>query len=255
MTRRLIGVLLAIVLAVVGTVAVLFYVRSARNQVAAGQQAVRVLVAAARIPAGTTGASIRGRKLVEEVVMPAASVPADTLSAVPGELDELVVMADVQPRQLLLKGMFGSASKISGGLQVPDKMLAVSVKLEVEEEVGGFIRPGVHIAVFGTFKLVDKKFKEEAGEDNKGTQLLLPRVEVLAVGKYGEDGVTSAQPADGKGGQATANVTLLVTVAVAQADAERLIHAVRIGELYAALLTDTSEVRPGGGVDNRSLLR
>jgi pilus assembly protein CpaB len=42
-------------------------------------------------------------------------------------------------------------------------------------------------------------------------------------------------------------------VAVNQADAERLIHSVRIAEIYAALLSDTSELRPGVGVDNRTL--
>jgi pilus assembly protein CpaB len=252
MNRRVIGILLAILLAVIGTGAVLFYVNLAQDRVAAGQEAVRVLVATDRIPAGTTGARIRDAELVEETVMPAASVPDDALSAVGTDLDELVVTSDVQPRQLLLRGQFGEPTQISGGLAIPEKMLAVSVKMEVEEEVGGFIRPGSQVAVFGTYKVLDKDFKKETGEDNRRTTLLLPRTEVLAVGAYGEDGVTSVEPAEeAREGQ----VTLIVTVSVNQTDAERLIHSTRIGELYAALLTDTSEVRPGPGVDNRNLLR
>jgi pilus assembly protein CpaB len=252
MNRRVIGILLALLLAVIGTGAVLFYVNMAQERVASGQRAVRVLVAAARIPAGTTGERIRKAKLVEEIVMPAGSVPDDALSTVTAELDDLVVTSDVQPRQLLLRGQFDAPTKISGGLSIPEKMLAVSVKMEVEEEVGGFIRPGSQIAVFGTYKVLDKAFKDETGEDNQRTQLLLPRTEVLAVGAYGDDGVTSAQPASG---QTDIQVTLIVTVSVNQNDAERLIHSARIGDLYAALLTDTSEVRPGNGVDNRTLLR
>jgi pilus assembly protein CpaB len=251
MNRRVMGILLALVLAVIGTGAVLLYVKLAQNRVSSGQQAVRVLVAADRIPAGTSGERIRLAELVEEIVMPAGSVPDDALSDLPAELDALVVTSDIQRRQLLLRGQFDAATKISGGLNVPEKMLGVSVKLEVEEEVGGFIRPGSQVAVFGTYELHDKKFKDETGENNKVTRLVLPRTEVLAVGAYGEDGVTSAQPTEeGQEG----NVTLIVTVSVNQADAERLIHSARIGELYAALLTDTSQVQPGPGVDNRSVL-
>jgi pilus assembly protein CpaB len=244
MTRRILGVLLAIVLAVMGTTAVLLYVNRAKNSVAAGQTAVKVLIATQRIPAGTSGESIKTKALVEEIVMPAATVPADTLTSIAAELDKLVLTHDVQPRQLLLKGMFGAATKLSGGVALPEKMLALSVKTAVEEEVGGFIRPGSQVAIFLTL-----------GNEEKGsiTKLLLPRVETLAVGAYGQDAVTSSQgDAESKN---KGTVTLLVTVAVSQADAEKLIHAIRIGKLYMALLTDSSEVRPGAGVDTPALLR
>jgi len=251
MNRRVIGIVLALLLAVIGTGAVLLYVNLAENRIADGQHAVKVLVASDRIPAGTTGERIRAAELVEEVVMPAGSVPDDVLSSINAELDDLVVTAELQPRQLLLRGQFDVQTKISGGLAVPDKMVAVSVKLEVEEEVGGFIRPGSKIAVFGTYEVFDKQFKDVTGDDNKRTMLLLPRTEVLAVGAYGQDGVTAGQA---EPDEETGQVTLIVTVSVNQADAERLIHTTRIGDLYAALLTETSEVRPGHGVDNRTLL-
>jgi len=245
MTRRIIGVLLAIVLAVIGTAAVLFYVNRAENSVADGQTAVTVLIATKRIPAGTSGESIKSKGFVEEIVMPAATVPADSLTSVLTELDKMVLTHDVQPRQLLLKGMFGSATKLSGGVALPEKMLAISIKTAVEEEVGGFVRPGSQVAIFVTL--------EPVNGENKITKLLLPRVETLAVGAYGQDGATSSQGDDETRTKGT--VTLLVTVAVSQADAEKLIHSIRVGELYLALLTDTSEVRPGAGVDLPTLLR
>ena len=55
MTRRILGVLLAIILAVIGTGAVLLYVYTAKNSVADGQKAVKVLVATRRIPAPPRG--------------------------------------------------------------------------------------------------------------------------------------------------------------------------------------------------------
>jgi pilus assembly protein CpaB len=244
MTRRIIGVLLALILAVIGTGAVLFYVNDTKNSVADGQAAVTVLVAKQRIPAGTSGESIKTKGYAEELVVPAATAPADSLTVVAGELDKLVLTHDVQPRQLLLKGMFGAATKLSGGVALPEKMLAVSIKTAVEEEVGGFVRPGSQVAIFVT---LEPDGKEQV------TKLLLPRVETLAVGAYGQDAATSTQNDDES--LANGTVTLLVTVAVNQSDAERLIHAIRVGQLYLALLTDTSEVRPGAGVDLPTLLR
>lgn len=249
MTRRILGVLLAIVLAVLGTAAVLVYVKAAQARVADGQRAVNVLIAKQRIPAGTSGETIRTRGLVEEVVMPALTVPVDTLSAVPEELDRLVVTSDVQPRQLLLRAMFGAATKLSGGLNVPEKMLAVSINIEIDGQVGGYVRPGSQITIFDTYDSADK-------QQGKVTRVLLPRVEVLAIGQYGAGGVTSTQQQNGAGTAAETGRQsggLVVTVAVNQADAERLIHADRTGALYFALLTDSSEVKPGPGIDNRTL--
>jgi pilus assembly protein CpaB len=265
MTRRVIGVLLAIVLAVVGTVAVFFYVATTEKRVTADLQPVRVLVAKERIPAGTSGARIRDKELFEEVVMPKSSVPDDVLQAIPVEFDKLVITSDVQPRQLILRGLFGQATKLSGGISVTEKLLAVSAKFKAEEEVGGFVRPGSTVAVFATCEIFDADYKKKYGENNWNTRLLLPRVEVLAVGAYGNGGQTSAQSADERAkAEDSGKVTLLVTVAVSQADAERLVHTIRVcdgeetfgrGGLYLPLLTDSSEIKPGPGVDNISALR
>lgn len=248
MTRRLIGVLLAVILAVLGTSAVFAYVSSAQNRVAAGQEAVRVLIATERIPAGTSGATMREHELVRSVVMPALSVPEDALSTVPEDLDNLVITSDLHPQQLLMRGAFGPPATLTGGLTVPDTMLAVSVRIDVDQQVAGFVRPGAQIAIFNTYE------SDEIAEDvdNRRTRLLLPRVEVLAVGVFGDGGVTTATAAD-----ETTEVPsgLILTVSVDQNDAERLIHATRTGQLYLALLTDTSEVSPGPGVDSRTLFR
>jgi pilus assembly protein CpaB len=261
MTRRIIGVLLAIVLAVIGTGAVLLYVNSARNTVAAGQRAVHILVAKGRIPAGTSGDRIRSQGLAEDLVVPASTVPEDALSNVPGELDKLVITADVQARQVLLRGMFGQATRLSGGLDIPEGSVAVSVTINISQQVGGFVRPGSQIAIFDTYP-ADASGKVSSAATatggNRATKVLLPRVEVIAVGTFGANGVTANQVQQNgdKSGTTTQQNTggqIIVTVAVTQADAERLIHATATGTLYFALLTDSSDVKPGPGVDNSSL--
>jgi pilus assembly protein CpaB len=257
MTRRIVGVLVAIVLAVIGTGAVLAYLTAARSAVAEGQEAVHVRIAKNRIPAGTTGAAIREKAMTEDVVMPRSTLPGDVMQEISIDFDKLVLTSDVQPRQLILKGLFGQSTRLSGGIAVPDKLMAISGKYDVEREVGGFVRPGSVVAVFATCKITDANFKKKNDEDRIGTFVLLPRMEVLAVGAYGEDGQTSTSTAEQRARQdAQGNVTLIVTLAATQDDATRLVHASDTScDLTLALLTDSSAIQVGGMIDNGSPLR
>jgi pilus assembly protein CpaB len=257
MTRRIVGVLIAIVLAVVGTGAVLAYLVAARSTVARGQEAVHVRIAKVRIPAGTSGASIRDRGMSEDVIMPRAALPLDVMQEITIDFDKLVLTSDLQPRQLLLKGLFGQSTRLSGGIAVPDKMLAISGKFDVEREVGGFVRPGSTVAIFATCKVLDPEFKKKYDEDRMSSFVVLPRMEVLAVGAYGEDGQTSTTELDQRAKlDAEGNVTLIVTLAATQADATRLVHVTDLKcDLTLALLTDSSVVQVGGAIDNGSPLQ
>src|SRR4051794_19326740 len=111
MTRRIMPLLLALVLAGLGTAAVLVYVATADARALKGKKAVTVLLAAQRIPAGTTAAQLRSGELLEQVQMPVDAVPPDALGAVESELDQLVLTADLAPRQMLLRGQFGPEKK------------------------------------------------------------------------------------------------------------------------------------------------
>jgi pilus assembly protein CpaB len=263
MTRRILGVLLAIVLAAFGTGAVFLYVQKLKSTVAKGQEGVHVLVAKSRIPAGTSGSRIRSLGLAADVVMPRSTVPGDVLSDLPVDLDKLVVTADVQTSQLLLRTMFGQAGKFSGGLDIPDGMMAVSVAVLEPADVAQYVRPGSQIAIFGVAKLVDPDFKKESGEDNHVTEVILSRVTVLAVGNYGGNGQTASQAQDTTplpGGNGTSNTlhstgtVINVTVAVNQTDATRLIHFSVNADLYLALLSDSSNVTPGRPLTDRNSL-
>jgi pilus assembly protein CpaB len=265
MTRRIIGIFLAIILAVLGTLAVLVYVQRVKATVSTGQEPIHVLVAKTRIPAGTSGARIRSEKMASDLVMPRSSVPDGVLSDLPVDLDKLVVTADVQADQLLLRGMFGQAGKFSGGLDIPDGMMAVTVSVLEPADVAQYVRPGSQVAIFGIAKLADPQYKKENGTDNHVTEVILSRVSVLAIGSYGNNGQTASQAQDsapippGTGTAAnntlhSSNIAINVTVAVNQADATRLIHFASGSDLYLALLTDTSNVQPGQPLTDRNVL-
>jgi pilus assembly protein CpaB len=262
MKRRLFAVLVAIVLAAVGCLAVVAYVRGADRRALAGREAVWTLVATKRIPAGTTGAQIRDGGYARRVAMPAATVPVDSVEAIDDQLAALAVTADLQPSQLLLRGMFGESTRVSGGLALPDGKLAVSVEMTAAARVAGFVRPGSKVAIFDTFTLRDGKGRVPSGarlsdnyEYNHATRVLLPRVEVLAVGERGTTGAATSTPAEAGTTKDTAKagLTLLVTLAANQDEAEKLIHASLTGTLSLALLDDTAAIEPGAGVDNNTL--
>ena len=269
MRRRLLAILAAAVLAVVGCLAVVAYVRGADQRALAGRQAVWVLVSKQRVPAGTSAAGIRDGGYTERVAMPADTVPGTALAALDHQLDGLVLTADLPTSQLLLHGMFAAPSQVTGGLAVPDGKLAVSVQMTAAGRVAGYVRPGSRVAVFSTFTMREGRGRVPAGDGlssghdyNQATRVLLPRVEVIAVGERGAAGATtagdtpaSASDVGSPGGSAAtkASVTMLVTVAVTQEEAEKLIHVSLTGTLTLALLDDTTTVEPDAGLDNTTL--
>ena len=265
MRRALLAACVAVLLALVGCVAVTLYAKTADARALRGQRAVRVLVAHARIAAGTTGQSIRDGHEVDVVTVPAATVPADALSAIDDSLLTLAVSADQQPRQLLLRGAFGTPAGNSGGLAIPDGMLAVSVSMRMPAQVAGYVQPGSQVAVFDTFNVAEGKGTPAgpvpAGDglaNNHGydqaTRLLLAKVRVLAVGTHAA--ADKASGGTGLSGSSSAQgdaQAVLVTVAASQDDAQRLVHAAQTGVLYLALLGAGTDPHPGAGTDNYSL--
>lgn len=247
MTRRILAIIIAIVLAALGTAGLLFYAVSADQRARANLEAVTVAIADKPIPMGTSGARIRAEKMIRLEKLPKMAVPSDALPDVTAELDKLVLTSSVFPGQILLSAMFAEQARVTSGLTLPDGKMAVTVETGVPEQVAGYVRQGSRIAVFLTYAMIDKEGKETKF---MRTRVLLSDVEVLSVGTYqpprngGSDdgGESSGTPAGG---------SLLVTLAVTQTEAERLIEGVHVGELYLGLLTDAIEVKPGSGVDNR----
>jgi len=243
MTRRLIAITVAIALAAVGTAGILWYVISANDRAQSDlNDPVRVAVADKQIPAGTSGTVIREQNLVRYVQMPRLVVPeGDVLGDIGAEFDDKVVTANVEKGFMVMRSMFGERSQVTSGLPTPPGKLAVAVATSMPEQVAGYVRPGADVAIFVTYKLTTP----EGEETNKTrTKVLLPRVQVLAIGPSAGDGANSTDNRSGGDSE------LLVTLAVSQSEAERLILGKNTGSLYLGLLTETTKVEPGPGVEN-----
>ncbi|PWU51970.1 hypothetical protein DLJ46_03965 [Micromonospora globispora] len=256
MARRIIPVLISVVLAALGTGAVLLYLRSADDRALAGKQARTVLVADKHIPAGTSGKALRTKGYLREVRMPVETLPEDALEQVSGSLDALVTTAPVQRGQLMLRAMFGTAVANGSGLAIPDGQMAVTARVKSAVFGPASLRAGARVAIFYTYTPMDEQKRdivsgsglEKGRKINSVTRLLLTDVEVISVGPAPTDGATPA------GAPTSQSDELSVTFGLNQVDAERLAHAVALGgELNVGVLGESSDVKPDSGVDNRSL--
>jgi pilus assembly protein CpaB len=255
--RRVLTVVLALLLAVVGTGAVLAYVRQADKRALAGQRAVSVLVAGRLIPTGTAAGTALRDGLLTSQELPAASVPPDALRSITGNLGGLVLSATVQPGQLLLRPMLVTAVQVThSGLAIPAGMVAVTVNLCMPEAVAGNVHAGSVVEVFDTSGASDNSMTGGYGcspphvqqaYGSAHTRVLLPKVQVLSVGQATTSGqasgqsTTAAQSTSGTSSSSSSSSDVLVTVAVSQANAQRLILVLQTGLPYLALLADSSQ--------------
>ena len=261
MKRRVLTVVVAVLLAVLGTAAVLAYVRQADNRALEGQKAVTVLIAQKVIPSGTSANTAVQDGLLTSQRLPASSVPVDALTSITPALGPLVTSAVVQPGQVLLRPMLVTPAQAtaSGALAIPRGMVAVTIPLCMSEAVAGYVQPGSQVAVFDSYPTKKATLQEScsgSGQSNQAqgpggvvTRIVLPRVLVLATGQAAASGTTSTTASGGAFSHSSQadppssapTGAVLVTMAVTQANAERLILITRAGLPYLALLTSSSQ--------------
>lgn len=248
MNRRLGLLAVALAVAVLGTSAVFIYVSKVEAQTLKGADPVDVLVAAERLPAGTTGAAAAEGELVALVSMPRKSVPEGALTSLDSVGTQSLV-SDVFAGEVLLKAKFADQTARTGALLIPKDRIAISVELGDPQRVAGFVVPGSEVAIFTTIENTAASAAQPGATAATYTRLLLPRTSVIAVGP------STLRPAEDEEEGDDAVAKAVLTVAVTQVEAERLIHAAQNGELYLGLLSSTSKTGPGAGVSNTNLFQ
>lgn len=248
MKRRLGLLLAALIVAVFGTSAVYAYVNRVEAKTVDAGAPISVLVAAAPIPAGTTGAVVAQSKLVKVTTMPKRNVPVGALTDLSAVASKQLA-ADVYPGEVLLAARFTDQTQArTGALAIPDNRIAVSAQFADPQRVAGFVVPGSQIAVFDTSTPSTASSSSPTSQAAKlQTGVILPRVEVIAVGPS----TIQSNGATGTGQQQTA--TTILTLALTQVQAEKLVLAQETGKLYLALLSDKSSINVGGSVTANQL--
>jgi pilus assembly protein CpaB len=247
MTRRTILFAAALVVALLATASIYAYVSSVNDRAIANAKPVEVLVAKGLIAAGTSAQDASSKGLLTLSSIPRRSVPAGALSDI-APVKDLVAISDIFPGEMLLSAKF-STPQTTGALTIPSDKIAVSVELQDPQRVAGFVVPGSQVAIFDTYT-VDATGGQPATPET--TRLLLAKVSVIAVGPTTLRKSSANKSTDAKAeGQVAITI---VTVAVTEKEAEKLVHGAQTGKLYLGLLSDTSVT--GGasrGLDNRNL--
>ncbi|QWZ06362.1 Flp pilus assembly protein CpaB [Nocardioides panacis] len=243
MGRRTVLLIVAALIAALGTGMVFLYVRGADNRAVAGQAPVQVLKAVAQIEPGETMAAAQAAGKIQLGKVPRSQVLVGAVNSVTG-LENSVALSTIYPNEQIVTAKFGAAGD-QDTLTIPDGNIAISVNLTDTGRVAGFVNPGASVAVF----------VNTASDDSSGagatTRLLLPKVQVIAVGDTTVVNTTTTDPA---GAQTTEQLPkTLFTLSVPQTDAERIMYAVSHGELSFGLLNDKSKVKTGPGVTAKNL--
>ncbi len=135
-------------------------------------------------------------------------------------------------------------------LPIPKGMIAISVNLTDPDRVAGNIENGSQVAIFVTGELAPAGGAAAGGAAGAAatttTRLLLPKVTVLNVGS--PQPPTTSTKTDPNGTQTTEQLPrTLLTLAVTQKEAQKVIVSSKALNLTFGLLTNTSVVHPGPG--------
>ena len=232
MGRRTILLIAALAVAALGTALVFMYANRADERAQAGAEQVQVLVATAGIAAGTTGAAVTESGTVQLQTLPAASVPPGALSDL-APVADLITISSIFPGQVLIQPMFGTQQETSGALTLPEGKVAVAISMGDPQRVAGFVNPGSEVAIFRT--------GATGAEDQQGTNVLLDRVQVIAVGPTT---ISSTTTTAGQTTNTEEIPTAILTLALDQEQAQKVILSTSDGAMYFALLDEKSVIDP-----------
>jgi pilus assembly protein CpaB len=155
-----------------------------------------------------------------------------------------VALQNILVGEQIVADKFGATAEASSPLPIPKGKLAIAVNLTDPDRVAGFLQPGAEVAIFVTATSGRGASAAEAQADSEPrTNILLQRVTVLGVGDT--TAVTTTTTTD-DGTQLTEQLPrTLLTVAVTQEEAQKLILASKAYEVTFGLLTQESATSEG----------
>lgn len=218
MKTRIIGIVVASVLAVAGLFVLLVYVGSADSRALAQVQMTTVYVVKKDVPAGTPAARLG--QYIGTQQLPAVGAVPDRVRNL-ADIAGMVTTTKLETGEQLLRPRFAPLSQATsgdGGLGIPKGYQALSIALPPERELGQRIKRGDRVGVIATFG--DKQDKGLARQ-------ILHKVLVLDVDPVSSKASTTIT--------SSVQNTTLVTLAVTRPQAELVAWDQQQGAIYLAL--------------------
>src|ERR1700712_914860 len=184
MDRRKALLLVAAVIAAVGTLLVFLYVRGADTRADQRYDAVQVLRVVKPIAAGETVEAAQTAGKIESGSVSKKDLLPDALTGTE-PIAGKVATTNIYPGEQLISSKFGTTNA-TNGLAIPKGKIAISINLSDPSRVAGFVNPGDKVAIFMT----------TGGQ----SRLLLPSITVIGAGTTT---VTTTTPTNPSGAQST----------------------------------------------------
>jgi len=217
--RRTVGIVAAIVLALLGTMGLVGYVQGAKDDAVAGEKLVKVYVASDKIPAGTSASSLSSMVTTQKVPAKVRTQDAVTnLKSLKNEVTSIELLKGEQ----LTTGRFVPAGAATNAKGVPAGFYGATVSLDPEQALGGQVRVGDHVAIVGV-----------AADNTTGgttSTMLVSNVLVTSVQIDGENG----DHPNKKEVTAAPTGKFFVTFALTQADLEKIVSSAKDGGIWLA---------------------
>jgi pilus assembly protein CpaB len=239
--RRLIGLIVAVLLAAVATVLLIQYVRSADERARQDEALVEVFVAQGDIPPGTAADDAIAQGLISRDQVPARAVPTGTIADL-GQVSGQTVSVPIYEGEIIVAPRFGeTVAQATGLLEIPPGTQAITLEAGVVTGVAGFVQPGDLVSVVGSVEIPgeaaapapadegDEEVPEAAGGGVR-TQYLIQNATVLAVGQR-----VAAPEDEGEEVQAS-DERYLFTLALQPEDIEQVVLGTQQGTLWFTLV-------------------
>jgi pilus assembly protein CpaB len=247
MGRRIIAIVAALVVALLGVVGVVIYAQAADGRAVQGQATQAVFIAKAAVPMGTTAADAVSQQLIVPENVVVRGVPQGALTAVTPSIAKLVATSSILPGEIVLASRFGATPNVVTSQVIPPGMIAITVTLADPQRIAPLLTPQSHIVIFDTLGGKSGATASTAPV----TRILFADVEVIGVGSQTAQPASAAAP----NAQQPAGNVALVTVALSPADAQIMVHAVQTGsQLYGGLLGSGVKVDPKSVVTDANIL-
>lgn len=236
--KRWIALVGAVVLAGVGTLALVSYVRGIESRTLEGAQLIETFVAKDTIAAGVVGAAAVSDGLIVKQAMPRKMVPEGVIQSLK-EIENRVASVDILKGEQILGERFVRPAEARGLLPIPPDRQAMSIELAAQTGVAGFVQQGDRVSIIAQLEEPEPK-----------AQFLMQDIQVIAVGQRvaeageGESGDKQVQQNQQK---------VLMTLAVTPGEAEKLAYAMFQGQLYFTLLPRDHKAGPAGGSTARNI--
>lgn len=250
MARRTALLLVALAIAALGTAMIVMYVQGIDARATEGQELVEVLTATEVIESGETIEDVMSSGRIETSQLSRVAQADGALTSTRSIAGQ-VAIGTIFPGEQIISQKFGEPGSGSA-LTIPDDKLAISVELTAPARVAGFVNPGSEVAIFVS---ADPELIKPDGSSmtlSTYTRLLLAKVQVIGVGATT---VAARTTTTEDGEQTTEEIPqTILTIAVDQSQAEKVIFASRNGDLSFALLSEKSSVTDNPGVTTADIL-